>query len=84
MPPAAAVDAKLDDLAQFDPATLAWTSLSDRIGGAAPRPRAGHGFAALGGKVRPLRHATGSGYIPVLALANPGRLGRFNRSIDGC
>ncbi len=45
------VDSKYNDLVQFDPSAMAWTSLTSSILGVAPCPRDSHGFAALDDKV---------------------------------
>ena len=41
----------LNDLHEYDPATLAWTDLSAAISGTPPSPRLSHGFTSAGGKL---------------------------------
>ncbi len=41
----------LNDIHEFDPATLTWTELSDLVTGDEPVPRSEHAMAAMGAKL---------------------------------
>lgn len=41
----------LNDLYRLDPSTLTWTELTQTVQGTPPKPRGGHGFTALNGRL---------------------------------